>query len=558
MPFLRLHVSVPLLALLLPTSFASAQTMPDAGSLRQQIEQPREFQLPQAVRPPKVTPPPAIQALDGMSVKVQRFRFAGNTLLTEQDLAPAVAEFLGLYLDLAGLQRATDAVAAAYREAGWMVRAYLPEQDISEGVVVVQVIEAQFAGVKFEGEPPTLVNSTEIEAFFKSSQTQGQPLRADALDRALLLVDDLPGVSVAGTLTPGEADGETALVLQTSDEPRAYGDVGLDNTGARSTGSTRLNVNLNVNSIGQRGELLSLTGLHTQGSDYGRVSLTVPDGYNGLRLGVNLSSMVYKVIDGPGATAQVQGRSNSMGLDMNYPLQRSRTSNLYWSGGVDNKTFFTQDSTGVRSDYESNSWRTGLSGNYFDDYFGGGANSGSLQLVWGRLDNMHQHPLLGTIDTSYRKINYSFSRQQALEGDHSLLFSLQGQHATQVLDSSEKFYLGGSQSVRAYPVSELGGERGQLLSAEWRWRLDSAWIVTAFVDEGRVVTLPATASDQETALILRGYGLSASWQAPIGMVTKLTWSRRSGSNPKANVNTGADGDGTLQLNRLWLTVNMPF
>ena len=558
MIFCRQYLHVTLFALSLTVTFVHAQTMPDAGSLRQQIEQPREFQLPQAVRPPKVTPPPEIQARDGMSVKVKRFQFVGNTLLTEQDLAPAVVEFLNRELDLAGLQRAADAVAAAYREAGWMVRAYLPEQDISEGVVAVQVIEARFAGVKLEGEPPRLVNIAEIEAFFKASQFEGKPMRADALDRALLLVDDLPGVSVAGTLAPGEADGETALVLQTSDEPRVYGDVGLDNTGARSTGSNRLTVNMNVNSLGQRGELLSLTGLHTQGSDYGRVAFTVPDGYNGLRLGASLSSMIYKVIDGPGATAQVQGRSDSMGLDMNYPLQRTRMYNLYWSGGVENKTFFTQDSTGVRSDYESDSLRTGLSGNYFDDLFGGGANSGSLQMLWGHLDNMRQHPLLGSINTSYRKINYSFSRQQTLEGSHSLLFSLQGQHATQVLDSSEKFYLGGAQSVRAYPVSELGGERGQLLSAEWRWRLDSAWLLTAFIDEGRVVTLPATTSDQKTTLILRGYGLSASWQAPMGLVTKLTWSHRDGSNPKANVNTGADSDGTLHLNRLWLTVNMPF
>jgi len=80
----------------------------------------------------------------------------------------------------------------------------------------------------------------------------------------------------------------------------------------------------------------------------------------------------------------------------------------------------------------------------------------------------------------------------------------------------------------------------------------------AFVDHGRVVTLPPTASDQVTALNLRGHGLSATWQAPMGVVTKLTWSRRDGSNPKANVNTGADGDGTLHLNRLWLTVNMSF
>jgi hemolysin activation/secretion protein len=558
MLFYRQLLYTALLVLPLSIPIAYAQSTPDAGSLRQQIEQTREFQVPPAVRPPKVLPPPEIKARDGTSVKVRTIRFAGNNLLSEQDLAPAVADFLSRELDFAGLQRIADAVAAAYREAGWMVRAYLPEQDISEGVVTVQVIEARFAGVKFEGDPASLVKNSEIQAYVQANQIEGHALRADAMDRALLLVDDLPGVSVAGTLAPGQSDGETVLILQTTDEPRVYGDVGLDNTGSRATGSNRLMVNLNVNSPGGRGELLSLTGLHTQGSDYGRVGFTVPDRYNGMRLGVSLSSMNYKVTDGPGLAAEVRGSSSSMGADMNYPLVRSRMLNVYGSVGLENKRFFNQDTSAVRSDYESYSLRAGLSGNRFDDWFGGGANSASLQILWGRLSNVLQHPLLGTIDNVYRKVNYSFSRQQNLEDSHSLLISLQGQQATQVLDSSEKFYIGGSQSVRAFPVSELGGERGQLLSAEWRWRLEAAWTLTAFVDHGRVVALPATTSDQTTTLNLRGYGLSATWQAPMGVVTKLTWSRRDGSNPKANVNTGADGDGTLKLNRLWLTANVAF
>lgn len=547
-----------LFGLPLSVTLAQSQTAPDAGSLRQQIEQQRELALPQAVRPAKVRPPPEIKAQDGMRVNVKVIRFAGNSLLSEDDLAPAVAEFLNREMDFQGLQRVTDAVSAAYREAGWMVRAYLPEQDVTEGVITVQVIEARFAGVKFEGEPARLVGNAQLQAYIEAVQSIDKPLRADALDRALLLIDDLPGVSVAATLAPGQSDGETALVLQATDEPQVFGNVGMDNTGSRSTGSNRVTASLNVNSPGGRGELLSFTGLHTEGSDYGQFAFTVPDLYDGRRLGVNMSSMTYKVIDGPGLLADVRGRSGSMGIDLNYPLVRSRMENLYGSLALENKSFLNEDASGVRADYESNSFRASLSANRFDDFLGGGANSGSFQILWGELGSMRQHSMLGTIDNYYRKYNYSFSRQQSLQGSHSLLVSLQGQHASQVLDSSEKFYIGGSQSVRAFPASEMGGEIGQLLSIEWRWRVDSDWTLSAFTDQGRVVMLPATASDQEKALNLGGYGLSATWQAPLGIVTKLTWSRRDGSNPTANINTGADGDGTYQTDRIWLTANVAF
>lgn len=544
--------------LLSASPFVQAQATPDAGSLRQQIEQPRALPLPQAAPQPKVTPPAELQPAAGMTLRVQSFLFSGNTLLATERLSAAVADFAGRELDFAGLQRAADAVASAYREAGWVARVYLPEQDVSAGVITLQVEEARFGGVRLEGEPSQRVMASELQAWFNTHQTAGQPLNAKALDRALLLADDLPGVSVVGTLASGTSDGDIALVLRTTDEPFAYGDVGLDNTGARSTGSQRATANLNINSPGGRGELLSMNLLHTQGSEYGRVALTVPDGHNGLRLGVNASSMTYKVIDGPGANsaAQIQGRSSSMGIDWSTPLVRERLLNLYVSGGLDNKHFYTQDSQ-VRSDYETDSLRLGLSGNQFDELGGGGANSASLQMLWGRLSNVLAHNQIDTLARQYHKLNYSVSRQQAINAEHSLLLSLQGQLATQVLDSSEKFYIGGAQTVRAYPLSELGGERGQVLTGEWRWRLAPTWLLTAFADLGRMVSLPATVSDPQTAMVLRGQGLSLGWQGPAGLVAKLTWSRRSGSNPKPT-STGTDGDGTLQLDRLWWSASVPF
>lgn len=553
------HPLLPLsLALGLHVTGWTQTAPPDAGSIRQQIEQQRALPLPQEVPQPRMAPPPGIKLQTGVVVRVKAFRFAGNALLADEKLAPFVADFVNRDLDFAGLQRVADTVAAAYRKAGWIVRVYLPEQDISEGVITLQVVEAKFAGLRSEGEAPKRVRRSEIEAYFRARQATGQPLSATELDRALLLADDLPGVSVAGTLVPGQADGETALVLQTTDEPLIYGDIGLDNTGSRWFGSHRLTLNMAINSPGGRGELVSLNLLHTQGSDYSRVALTMPAGHNGLRLGVNASELSYRVVAGPSAdsAAQIKGNSGSLGLALSYPLLRARAHNLYWSAGLDRKSFHTSD-TQVRSDYESDSLNAGLSGNRFDDFGGGGANTASVQMLRGRLNHMQAHNLKDTIGREYNKLNYSFSRQQTLTTDHSLFVSLQGQYASQLLDSSEKFYLGGAQTVRAYPSSELGGERGQVISGEWRWRLAPALVVSAFMDLGRVVALAATASDQDSAMTLRGHGLSIVWQSPKGLGTRLTWARRDGGNPRPTL-TGLDGDGTLKTDRFWFSASIPF
>jgi hemolysin activation/secretion protein len=543
------------------TGWAGAQSSvaaPDAGSLRQQIEQQRDFKLPQINRQPKITPPPEIKKKDGVIVNPKEFRFVGNKLISSQDLTFALKPFLNKELSFDGLLLAADAVAAAYKDLGVLARAYLPEQDVSDGLITIQVIEARFAGLRTNEYSSDLVGVEVVEAYFNKAQAVGEPLRVDKIDRAILLVDDLPGVSILGTLEPGASEGETTLFIQAKDEPRWVGDLGFDNTGSRSTGSNRLTVNLAMNSAGQRGEILSANTLYTQGSQYGRLYLNVPDGFDGLRLGFSVSTLTYKVIDGPGATVNVKGRSNSKGIDGNYPLIRGRLHNVYWATALDHKSFFTEDMSGVRSDYVSNSLKTGLSGNAFDDLGGGGSNSASFNFTKGKLNYALQNSQLIGIEPQFNKFNLSLSRQQSLIEGQSILFSMQGQHAKQALDSSEKFYLGGAQSVRAYPTSELGGEKGYYVSAEWRWRVNPDWVVTAFRDQGQAIALPATSSDEKTKSTLKGYGVSAAWQGPMGVSTKVTWSHRQGANPKANVNTGFDSDGTLIGNRTWVSVTMPF
>ena len=219
---------------------AWAQALPDAGSIRQQIEPSRAFPLPPAAPPQRAAPPPEIKPSVGMTVRVKAFRLQGNTLVSFEQLRATLNAFVGRDLGFEGLQSAADAVTAAYREAGWIVRTYLPEQDISEGTITLHVLEARFGGVRFEGESSVRLMRSEVLAYVQRQQATGMPLAANALDRALLLLDDLPGVSVAGTLLSGRAEGDIDLSMQTTDAPFVYGDIGLDNTGARSTGSQRL------------------------------------------------------------------------------------------------------------------------------------------------------------------------------------------------------------------------------------------------------------------------------------------------------------------------------
>jgi outer membrane protein assembly factor BamA len=63
-----------------------------------------------------------MQPLVGVAVTVRQFRFAGNTLLSSDQLAPVLANYLNRPLDYTQLQAAAAAVADVYRAAGSVAR----------------------------------------------------------------------------------------------------------------------------------------------------------------------------------------------------------------------------------------------------------------------------------------------------------------------------------------------------------------------------------------------------------------------------------------------------
>lgn len=542
-----------LCALCLPLT-AQAQTPADAGQLLQQIEKERGTVLPKKTAPAISPAPQPMQPVTGVTVTVTTFRFAGNTLLGNDQLAPVVAEYLNRPIGFAELQKAAAAVAEAYRTAGWVVRAYLPQQDIQNGTVTIQIVEAVFGGVKFEGAPAKRVALTQIQNGFEAQQAKGAPLNNNALDRALLLADDLPGVAVSGSLQEGANARETDLILKLADEPLSVGEASLDNTGSRSTGSERFTANLNFNSPFGYGDLPSANFIHTQGSDYLRLGFTLPVGADGWRVGANASALSYRLVAPEFVALNGKGTSSTAGLDASYPIIRSRLKNLYLGMNYDQKQFDNQSSGATQSHYKIDTFTANLNGNLFDNLGGGGANSASLALVSG-------HVALGTLDAGenaalnggFTKLRYSLSRQQVITDSVAFYAALSGQDANNKnLDSSEKFYLGGSGGVRAYPTSEGGGSSGNLINLELRGRLPQGFVLTGFYDNGHVSNY-----DGSKSYSLKGAGASLVWQAEFGLSLKATWSQRIGNNPNPTA-TGNDQDGSLHKNRFWLTASMPF
>jgi hemolysin activation/secretion protein len=547
------------------SGLADAQSVPDAGSVRRQIEQQQRDSLPPPAAP-QFVPPAILESLGGATTTVQRFLFAGNSLLTNDQLALSVTSFIGRPLDFAQLQNAAVAVATAYRSAGWVVRTYLPQQDITSGTVTIQIVEARFGAVLFEGDAKR-VSTPQLKRLIGVRQAANEPVNAEDLERSLLLINDLPGVVAAGRLAPGDAQAATDLVLAVEDGPLVDGDLIADSAGARYTGSQRLIGRASLNNRAGFGDRADALLLHSEGSNYLRAGYSLPAGSRGWRIGANASHLEYDLVLSEFEALDARGSSSALGVEASYPLLRSRLRNLYLRVDGDKRRFDNESIDVTTTHYSVQAATVGLYGNRFDTFHGGGATDAGISVIQGRVDlsgspNEAADAATTRTDGSFVKVLFSASRLQALTDRVSLFAKLDGQVADKNLDSSEKFYLGGSQGVRAYPEDEAGGTEGMIATLEARAGLGRGFSVTVFYDWGRIHVnehndFAGAPSPELERVVLKGAGVSVRWVARSGLDLRATVARRAGENPNPTI-AGDDQDGSLERNRFWLQVSMPF
>ena len=550
------------LLLLLGSAVAHAQT--SAGQLLQQNRElePMPPVLPDATREPApVELKPLAPKPDQLTFVVKQFVFVGNSKVSGAELQTIVADLIGKPITFDDLKRATDAITEYYREQGWLVRVILPQQDITDGTVTLRIVEAKLGGIKINNQSKR-VSDARVEAWIYGRIPQDSELYLDQLDHALLTLNDLPDVAVVGSLQEGAKPGDTILLITVTDKPLFNGQVAVDNYGSSSSGTVRGSALVNVNGPLGIGDQVSVYGMYSQGNNYGRLSYTLPVGNSGLRVGVNGSSMSYRVLGDSFNSLFNNGFANTGGLEATYPIIRTRPMNLI---GLLNWNYsqFRNWSNGKsipENSYDTNVTQIGASGNLIDGLFGGGLNTASLIGSLGDIGKdawQNSGQLIGVAGT-FAKLRYAANRNQALTESLSFYLGVSGQLASKNMDSSEQLYLGGPMNVRAYASGQGAASQGNLTTAELRQNLPYQTQLTAFYDMANVQQWKFNTQNIATNnYILQGYGASLGWIGPYGVNIKAVWAQRTGQLSQSVAQYLSQNGGT-SVNRFWITGSIPF
>ena len=543
---------------------AHAQT--SAGQLLQQNRElePQPPILPEATRETApieykpLTPKPG-----QLSFVVKQFVFVGNSKLSNDDLQPVVADFIGKSITFDDLKLVTDAITEVYRERGWLVRVFLPQQDITDGTVTIRIIEARLGGIKIDNRSQ-YVSDERVEKWVYGRIPKASELSLDQLDHALLTLNDLPDVSVAGTLQEGGQPGETILLLTVTDKPLINGQVAVDNFGDSNSGKVRGSVQLNANGPLGLGDQLTAYGMYSEGNSYGRLGYTLPVGTSGLRLGINGSTMGYRVLNQSFQSLYANGVASTGGVEATYPLLRTRPANIVSILNWTYSQFKNWTINGLNTDqtYDTSVAQFGFSGNLIDGMLGGGLSTASLIGSAGDIgrDAGGQYNNSYGVAGNFAKLRYAANRNQAISESLSVYLGVSGQLASQNMDSSEQLYLGGPMNVRAYGSGQGPASQGNLTTAELRQNLPYQTQLTAFYDMANVQTWKfnnPTANTVNNNYILQGFGASFGWLGPYNFNLKATWAQRTGQLTES-VAQYLNQNGGTSPNRFWITASLPF
>jgi len=538
----------------------------DAGDALRQIERTQEIERPKI---PKLIEKKEEKPLlkEGEKVKVTSFVFTGNKIITAEDLESFVKKYIGTELTFDEINQAVVSISILYEQKGYLAQATLPEQNITNGIIQVNILEAHFGGTTYlpmgNGEKPYVKEGRVMDIVYPSSKVNG-PLDLKRLERGILLANDLPGIGVGANLKPGQEVGHTDVEVQIENRARFSTSILADNYGSRSTGYERVLVSANLFNPLRLGDDLNATILKTAGTEYMRLDYSMPVGNNGLRIGSNATYLEYKVITIEYKSLEPVGHSAGFGLEASYPIYRSRDKNLNLDFDYDTKVFQNNTNTEVTSDYYTRIFSTSLSGDFVDQWLLDGAtNNAKFIFDHGKNDLKTSQNFATDISNShthgiFNRAQFSFRRDQFLKNDYTLVIKGSGQWTDHNLDSSQKFYLGGPTGVRAYPASEGSGSEGYLLNLELKKDLPFNLTGSIFYDEGyvrqNVDNLDATGAviNSLNSYKLKGYGLEFSWRGPLKTNVFFTYAKRDGTNPNRVQDSGKDQDGTLYKDVFWL------
>lgn len=393
-----------------------------------------------------------------------------STVFNADEFAALYADYIGKEIEVGVVFKIAAKATALYRGEGYILsQVIVPPQEIDGGVVRLQAVEGFVDNVIVEGE---LGSNRGLVAAYGEQIKASRPLRADMLERYLLLAGDLAGLKIEGIFSPSpDTPGASTLTMK-SGYDWFEGTFAVVNSGSDEVGPWTGDTQLTLNSVLGMHERITLKGgLASEINELqvGEIQVSAPVGHEGTSV---FGRYAYSNSN-PGNGLQAFG-VNSTGsrwtVGVKHAVIRSRSKNLFLGIQFDwDDLQSTSTAFGTLSDDHLRVVRAVADLDFVDTAFG--AQMPALTTVRATLSQgldisgatTATSPAKSrtSADGTFTSISAEVQRLQKLgNSGFGILLAARGQYASEPLLASEEFGFGGMDYGRGYDPSSIVGDHG--------------------------------------------------------------------------------------------------
>jgi hemolysin activation/secretion protein len=423
--------------------------------------------LPQEA--PVVAPPqkaPKIILPPGPTFLLTGVKIDESTLLKHGEIAAVTSKYVGTQVDMARIQKMVAEINSLYSSRGFATAtAYLPPQEVTNGVVQVKLVEGRLEKITVTGAKALKQDFVRAHIDEKPGDVVNLPQVADQLSAF-----NKTGVArFQALLQPGTQFGMTDIEIAVTEPPRDTVQVFYDNEGVASVGANEGGILAQAYAPLGIDDKFTLYAVGSEGNLNGNVAYNVPFDTIGGRVGVSLTKGQIRVISGTYENLHVHGRSDSAALNLSQPLfANANWLFLYSMSLVDTTTtssqFQSPTSHVLVTSNDTKVASEGLSVGYASQRF-------SITLS-PTVSEATSASKVSHLTTQFITAGGSGNAYLQLARTLSLSVSSQWQVASKdTLPGDQLFQAGGPSTVRGYETNAAAGPTGFFTNTELR----NAW-----------------------------------------------------------------------------------
>ena len=402
----------------------------------------------------------------GASFVLQAVHVTGMTIFDPQKLNFIWKPYLGKKVNFDDINNIVKLVKQVYKDLGYLTTtAYLPPQDVKDGVIEIHVVEGKRGNLSVDGNK--WFGTSSIEKYFHTYR--GEVMDMGEIQKDVMRLNQNKDINVSSVLSPGENPGEVDVTLKAQENFPYHVSVGTDNQGSRLTGRYRRLVNMSTSNLTGNEDSLAFNGAYTDLSQGDYLSYQTPVGTYGTKAGLDAGYFQGKLGD-EYKPYDITNYTEFYNPNASFELYQSEDAQINLRSGMKIEHVNKKEGMDTITDEDLRLPYLALDTIKTDPM---GQTSFSPEISFGtagflgasRSDNsMSSRP---GVDGFFTKYDQYISRNQNMPWSSYIQIRSQFQVASHTLPTSEQIQLGGANSIRGYPEGDYLADIGGDMETEW-------------------------------------------------------------------------------------------